>query len=185
MSFSPCFGYHSWRKKSSSARPYPIGNRDPPYNVLLIELTLFTSFSVSDILLFFSPRSQLRIMNGYLTLRFTVNCIADLILTSLPLRIVWRLRAMLQPHRVFLTLIFSSTLLITVTCIVYEIFVYLALESWTNIMMLITVRTSYSSSYTIDPVHILIHSTSTGKHCSHSLSTGDPRNLDHKSVRFS
>ncbi|KAK7694798.1 hypothetical protein QCA50_001986 [Cerrena zonata] len=71
------------------------------------------------------------------------DCVADLILTILPLRIVWRLRTMIRPHLLFLTLIFSSTLLITIACIIYEVFVYCSMqEQWTNVMMQITASTA-------------------------------------------
>ena len=99
MSFSPCFGYHSWRKKSSSVRLYPIGNKDPPFNVLLIELTLFTSFSVSDILLFFSSVS---IANHEWIFNFTVysqlHCGSHTHVTSAPYRLAAARNASTSPR---------------------------------------------------------------------------------------
>lgn len=95
-------------------------------------------------------RTRTRSVHVYSTSTFIVDCIADLTLTIIPLRIIWRLGAILRPHRNFLTLIFSSTLLITATCIIYEVFVYRSLQEWTYVMMPITVRSPhpYTASHT-------------------------------------
>lgn len=71
-----------------------------------------------------------------------IDCIADVTLAVLPLRLLWQTTSLPRKQRRLLTLIFSSSLLITSAGIVHEIFVYRSMQDWITLMTQVEATTA-------------------------------------------